>query len=500
MTAAGSIAGPLSHPRIAVHPLALVLCFAAAIRLPLALIPNVHVADEIFQILEPAWRLLGHDSIVTWEWREGIRPWLLPALMAGPVAIGDWLVPGGTGAFTAPRLVASLASLSIVACAYLFGARISKSHALVAGLVAAIWFELVYFAPHTLSETLATAAILPAAWLLTQATPSSRQVIAAGALLALAFVIRFHYAPAMLVLVAWTCGRQWRRLGPLAAGGVSMLVASGAVDAANGTIPFAWIVENVRHNIALGRAATFGIEPATIYLTNIHAFWSLAIIPMAFAIWRSLRYVPLLLAMAAINIAVHSAIGHKEYRFIFLSLALLVIAAAIGSADWAAVLARRKTLRRFAVPAIVGGWTAISLSLAVSDDFRGQWTNGLAGARIATELRNDSAVCGLAIYEMPFFLRLGRERLAGRKPLYSFAVDDTSIKDGVAAAANAAQAGFNRIVARRDMRPAVPATFARGMCVPNFGIPVCIYARPGPCDAAAASRFDVNDVLTRLNY
>src|SRR3954464_3796643 len=138
------------------HPLFAVILVAIAVRLPIAFWPNINHPDEIFQYLEPAWRMLGHDTIVTWEWRDGIRGWFLPTLFVGPVALGDWLAPGGRGAFMASRLVVAFASLSIVISAWCFGARISRTHAIVAALATAVWFELVYFAPHTLGEPLAT--------------------------------------------------------------------------------------------------------------------------------------------------------------------------------------------------------------------------------------------------------------------------------------------------------------------------------------------------------
>jgi GPI mannosyltransferase 3 len=122
MTMANTAAGRsgtngVTFAGVRVHPLAAILLLAAAIRLPLAFWPNFHHPDEIFQYLEPAWRMLGHDSIASWEWRHGMRGWLPPTLMAGPVAAGDWLVPGGMGAFILPRLVIALASPSIVASA-----------------------------------------------------------------------------------------------------------------------------------------------------------------------------------------------------------------------------------------------------------------------------------------------------------------------------------------------------------------------------------------------
>jgi hypothetical protein len=102
-------------------------------------------------------------------------------------------------------------------------------HAIVAALVAAIWFELVYFAPHTLSEPLATALIVPAALLLTGG-PSQKRLVIGGGLLALAFVWRFQYAPAMAVFALGACWRQWRNAIPLVVGGLAVLLLAAMVD------------------------------------------------------------------------------------------------------------------------------------------------------------------------------------------------------------------------------------------------------------------------------
>jgi hypothetical protein len=293
------------------HPLAALLLLAAAIRLPLAFWPNVLHPDEIFQCLEPAWRMLGHDGIVSWEWRYGMRGRLLPSLMAGPVGLGDWVAPGGTGAFVVPRLVAALVSLSIVASAWSFGARVSRTHAIIAAFVTAIWFEFVSFALHTLSEPLATAVILPAALLLTHASLSQRHLALGGALLALAYVIRFQYAPAIAVLALGACWRHWRNLIPLVAGGLIALAFGGVADAAHGVVPFAWLVANVQQNLLHDRAAEFGVTPAITYLYSFWMMWSVAIVPLLFAIRQGWRHAPILLAMAVTNIAFHSLIGHK---------------------------------------------------------------------------------------------------------------------------------------------------------------------------------------------
>jgi phosphatidylinositol glycan class B len=493
-------ASKLTTSIVRFRPLAAFLLLAAAIRLPLAFWPNVLHPDEIFQSLEPAWRMLGHDGIISWEWRYGMRGWLLPSLMAGPVGLGDWVAPDGTGAFVGPRLVAALASLSIVASAWSFGARVSQTHAIMAAFVAAIWFEFVSFAPHTLSEPLATALILPAALLLTHTSGSQRRLAIGGALLALAFVFRFQYAPAIAVLALGACWRRWRNLAPLIAGGLIALVFGGVADAAQGAVPFAWLIANVQQNLLHDRAAEFGVTPAITYLFSFWMMWSVAIVPLLFAIWQGWRHAPLLLAMAVANIAFHSLIGHKEYRFIFLSVALFIIIAALGSGDWIMGWMRAKRARpQWALPVVAGGWALISGALAATGTMPDNWMSGTGAAQLATELRGDPALCGLALYNTPFFALPGHDRLVGRAPLYAFHPADPVANDDFAAVARKAAPAFNRILSRRDSATDLPAGFVQRDCASVGGADVCIFARSGGCEAAAAAPFVLNDVLQRVD-
>ena len=487
----------MSFIGLRVHPLAAILLLGALIRLPLAFWPNFHHPDEIFQYLEPAWRLLGHDSIITWEWRYGMRSWLLPAVMTGPVAIGDWLAPGGMGAFVLPRLVVALASLSIVASAWAFGARVSRSHAMIAGLVAAIWFEFVYFAPHTLGEPLSTAAILPAALLLTRAMPSRRDLLAAGALLALAVLFRFQYAPAIATLVIGTSWRHWRRLPPMLAGGIAVLIVSAAVDAARGAVPFAWLIENVRQNLLQDRAAEFGVLPAAAYLYLFWMMWSIAVVPLLLAIWRGWRHAPILLWIAVVNIAFHNLIGHKEYRFIFLSVALLVIVAALGSVDW--IPSQSSRWRRFGVPLIAVGWIGVSVSLAATGKMPMYWMRGVGADRLAADLKADPQMCGIAYYDAPVFLMPGHERLAGRAPLFGLYQTDPLVAGHLPAAAATASSAFNRIIARRSAAPQLPGNFSARQCEIVGDAELCVFARDGGCTIDGASSFEINDVLRRVD-
>jgi phosphatidylinositol glycan class B len=481
------------------HPLAMVLVLATALRLPLAFWPNVMHADELFQYLDPAWRVLGHDGIISWEWRSGIRSWFLPSVMAGPVSLGDWIAPGGTGGLVAARLAAALASLSIVASAWFFGARISQTHAIVAAFVAAIWFEFVAFAPHTLSEPFATAVILPAAVLLTRTSLSPKHLAVGGALLALAFALRFQYAPATAVLALGACWGRWRNVAPLTAGGVITLAFTGVADAAQGAVPFTWLIANVQQNLLYDRAAEYGVAPATAYLASFWTMWSVALVPIVLAIRQGWRRAPLLLAMAVTDIAFHSLIGHKEYRFIFLSVAILIIIAALGSADWIVMWARaRRTQPSRMLLAVASGWALISAALAATGTMPDIWMNGINEAQLAARLRGDPALCGLALYDMPYLLLPERERLVGGSGLYAFHPADPFATPDLAATVRKAAPAFNRILALREATSDLPASFALRNCTGMNGIDVCIFGRPGSCDATAARPLEFNDVLVRV--
>jgi phosphatidylinositol glycan class B len=489
------------HPALTnqqLRPLVAILLLAAAFRLPLSFWPNFHHPDEIFQYLEPAWRLLGHDSVVSWEWRYGMRGWLLPTVMAGPVAIGDWIAPGGLGAFVLPRVLVAVASLSIVASAWAFGARISRAHSILAGFVAAIWFEFVYFAPHTLSEPIATAAIFPAALLLTRDAPSRRDLAGGGALLALAFLFRFQYAPAITVLVLATCWRNWERLQPLALGGAAILAVGGVVDAAHGAMPFGWLAANIEQNLLQDRASEFGVTPAITYIAWLWERWSIVVLPMSFLILRGYRHAPTLFWVAVTDIAFHSLIAHKEPRFVFLSMSMLVIVAALGSADWVS-LRNKFASRRWAGLAIASGWIGASAALAAIGPWPELWMRGIGAAKLASKLKSDRQMCGLALYDVPYFQLPGRDRLAGNTPLFVFSSKDPFAGARLSNVAQAASTAFNRILANRSAQRELPADFAARDCASVGGAQVCIFARDEKCNSGAAALFALNDVLKRID-
>ena len=211
------------------------------------------------------------------------------------------------------------------------------------------------------------------------------------------------------------------------------------------------------------------------------------------------RRAPLLLAVAVVNIAVHSLIGHKEYRFILLSIVLIVIVAALGSAEWIKMLRKSPNWRRLAVPLVAGGWILTSATLAITGAMPEYWRRGVGASNLAADVRNDPQMCGLALDDTSYFLLAGRDRLAGAVPLFAFYKSDPLASGDLAAAVTKAAPAFNRVLAFKVRERQLPPDFVPQQCAEVGGAEVCVYARSGDCHAEAATPFSINDVLVRID-
>lgn len=463
-----------------------IVVVAGVLRLAVAAWPVIHHSDELWQYLELARHVAGEPWIQTWEARAGARGWLLPVLLAGPLAIGNGLAPGTMLGIFLARLPFVLLSLGAVVGAAGLGFRVSRAHGLMAGFVAAIWYELAYFGPRTLSEAIATSLFVIAAWLLL-GERRPRRLLVGGVLLGLCCVIRFQYAPAVLVLAPFVAGLRWRDWALLAVGGAMALLVSALADLAMGATPFLWIVRNLHLNLVANRSATFGVSAVHGYLGLDWQLWGLAAIPIVgLAILGARRY-PALMAVAVANFLVHSAIGHKEYRFILLTNALLVVLAAIGSVD----LARMMTAPRRRLALIATGWVALSIGSGALGSAADEW--GGNGRLITTWhlAGRTPGVCGVALYRNHEPLIASYALLGRSVPIYQY-----DVADGLAAQQSRA---FNLAIAPAPLGDALPG-FHLASCADERGRAMCVYARPGGCSAAPEDRpREANAVLERLD-
>lgn len=436
--------------------------------------------DEIWQYLEPAWHLVAGPWVQTWDYREGLRSWLIPELLAVPMGIGHALSPETTLHLLLVRLTLAALSLVIVGAAVSLGLRLSRLHGVLAGFVAATWFELVYFAPRALSEPIGLALLMGAiSLLLARRAPGQRQFALAGLLMGLCFVARIQYAPALLTLAIFTARKDWRGAWlPLIAGGCAALAVDAAANLAMGAVPFRWMLEAARVNILEGRAKAYGVMPITGYFTILAWNWHLALIPVLLLAWIGAKRYPALLWIALVHLAAHSLIAHKEYRFVLASSALLVILAAIGSAD----LLRRVPRERLVLATIAAltAWGGTSAVLA-RGNFAPNWTIERDLAEALDKAGRPGKTCGLALYRP-------RDTVAGSYALYRRATPIYVLGDAEEARRHAG--AYDVVLAPQTRLAEVPQAYVLESCaVPGITeAPGCVLRRAGSCAADPGAR------------
>lgn len=441
-----------------------------------------HHPDEAFQYLEQAHRLVFDYGLVPWEFRYFIRSWLIPLLLAGPMALGEAIQPGGILYLWLPRLTVTLVNLAPVVAAWFIGARTSQRHAIVAMVVAALWVDSVLFSVQTLSESLAVACFLPAAVLLRPGA-SQRRIIAAGALFALAGLFRYHFGIAIALYAALSAGRDWRVWRGLIVGGLAVVAVGALTDIAMGLKPFEWIVNGYMEVVANDRMTSVGGPIETwVYPRSALILWSsMAPLILACSFMAGRKYALLMIAAWA-NIAVHQLIGHKEWRYIWLSVEILLILAAIGSVNLAARLvagdgsvARGKAI----VAGLSFGWIAASALLALRPAYANWRLNGEASA-LGARAGRMGEVCALSVPRNKN-TEFGYHVIHRRMPLYLHSVDSAGRSD-----IGPAGPAFNAVMIPE--RGAIPAGYNRKIgCGGRDTGRLCLYLRPGGCAPNASS-------------
>jgi hypothetical protein len=454
--------------------------------------------DEVLQYLEPAYRLLTGDGIITWEYRYGMRGWLLPWLLAGPMATGQAV--GGTAfaGIIAARIAAAAVGLIPVIAAWHLGRRLSPLHGIVAMAVMAVWYEQVVFSTHVLTETLATSLFLGAAAIVDRREGRGR-IAAGGAMLALAVVLRFHYAVAAGVFLLLALGTDWKRWGWLILGAVPVLVLSGAVDIAMGQWPFEWMWVNIHLNVIEGRSARFGVEAPGFFIRAIWGQWSWFAIPLiALAIGSGRPYRPILYA-AAFNLAVHSVIAHKEYRFVELTSAAIVLLAAIGSVNALRWMEARRGKPFAAVPALAGlliAWGAASAWLG-RDRPLDQWFGERSvGPELVHAAGRDPHVCGIAIMRIEYW-QLSRAYIG--RPMPIVLLDESPTPLPRLTPPGREIGSVNAVIAPTESGPLLPG-FSIARCKGAEPYRRCLYVRPGACVATPEARAkEIQRVLLKVD-
>jgi hypothetical protein len=457
--------------------LAGLLLFAFALRIEvITLYPYTIHPDEVFQVTEQAYRLVYHQGIVPWEFRQGIRGWLWPGVVGGVIWLLKAITGSPAGIALAVASFCSLLSLATVLVGYFLGKQISRTHAIIGGFVGAIWVEFIYFAAHPLTETIAADFLLVALYLMAL-TATGRRVFMAGLCLGACFIMRFHLGPGLALAAFWYArGNIVERWLPLMAGAAIPLAIYSTVDWFTWGAPFASIYNNFDANIVHARSNTYGIEPAWAYLDHILLKWSGAFAVLSALIALGARRYPMWLAVALTIILTHSLIAHKEYRFIFPAIACLITLAAIGAGDAVAFVTsnvRSAHLANFALPGVLALFAVTSLAIALSTEFLPLWSKGRPAIEAFGWAGKQADMCGMGLYGVAWLDTPGYSGLHRSVPIYQNDSSDPRAIEDLSHAYNFAL-GVPRTL--------LPPAFTPVKCFStNDTDKLCMYERPGGC-------------------
>jgi hypothetical protein len=334
------------------------LAFAALlVRLVFALTTDqIHHPDEVFQYLEQGHRLVFGYGLIPWEYRFGTRSWLIPLVVAGPLALCKLLhVDQPTVYIPLVKSLFCLLSVSLVFAAYTIGrSLVSERAGRLAAVFCAFWYELIYFAPRPLADIVSSYFLISALACLVQPA-GRRQPLLFGFTAGLSLATRIQFAP-VLAFLGIVAAFRWDRRALLrdAAGFAGVVLFAGAIDRLTWGGWFISYYNNVRINVAQGVSLLFGTEEPSWYLDQLlgasGVLWTFSL-PLALVFFKRL-WIPII--CLAIVVGTHSALPHKEYRFVFPAVPLLLLlTAAAVTALVEHVVTRRRNQKLLAGGAVL---------------------------------------------------------------------------------------------------------------------------------------------------
>jgi len=455
--------------------------------------PNILWPDEIFQTLEPAHRLAYGFGIVTWEYRVGLRSLALPGLLATIMRLTSWIGAGSVGYLVGIKAFLCLLSLSAVLFAFFWTYRVGGlSAAVISSVIATFWYELIYYSPKAFLEVVAAHLLLAGVYLTVPGKLFSRwnRLFIAGLLLGSAVALRIHLAPAVAFVAVYTCRREWHaKWIPMVLGVACPLLAGGLLDALTWSYPFQSTVLNVWINVVQGKAANWGVPPWYFYVE-----WLIKRLgPLLILAVLGVRRSPLLAWLVLIIVLSHSVIAHKEYRFVYPVIPLIIALAGLGIYDLLQLVRKRYPSAGWAVATCtVLMVVTLSTSFILGRSYRGDyqfpagvgaedmnWTQFSGNLEALEKLSQDGEACGLGFLKVSWAESGGYSYLHRNVPLF----ERMKSTDAVSR-----RSAFNYILSATTL-PVELKDYQRVECWHE----VCLYKRPGPC--LPLSGYDINEVL-----
>lgn len=288
-------------------------------------------------------------------------------------------------------------------------------------------------------------------------------------------------------------GEIRQRWLPLLAGGIVPVLALAVLDAQTLGTPLQSVWKDFWINVVQDRGRE--AAPFYWYAGKLLIIWGAAVVPIAAAVAIGARRLPMLAGMILIHVITHSVIAHKEMRFLYPIMPLIVILIGIGTSEMLIRLTPEGWGRGFYAGSAVAAWGIMSFAIAVGDGFRANWTHNTEGLLAMEDVGLRKDVCGLGLADA-WWATGGYTYLHLSVPIYL--VDDISDLDKIATSFNYALVpkplsshfeGFDLV------RCWDPSRRPIGL---SPGLPLCLLRRAGNCKANP--NFEINKVLARTGF
>jgi phosphatidylinositol glycan class B len=389
-------------PKAAALALPLILILGFALRIGVSL-TQTHTLflDETMQYFEQGHRLAFGSGVVSWEFADGTRSWLLPGLIALVMSATARISDDPMLYVGVVHALCVLLSMVVVVVGFRAGQRDGgRMGAIVTGGLCAIWYDLIYFAPGVMTEILAAHCAIAALYL-GEGERSTRRVFWIGALFGAAVCLRYQYAPALLVAVLWQYRRQPRHWQWLFLGATSVLLPfSGVLDAITWGAAFQSIWLNFIMNSMQGIAAAIGTQSPAYYSDYVTISFMPLPLLLALAAVGATRF-PALAVAAAATLVTQSLLPHKEVRYVYLALAAAPILIGLGATQVIQRMPARLGSRAMTIGAsgflAVGAVLSLYLATTVLPQ-RWSFQRGMVHAFLAAH--REPALCGLQVRDV----------------------------------------------------------------------------------------------------
>jgi hypothetical protein len=330
--------------------------------------------DEVMQYVEQPFRFLEGLDFSIWEFQQGARNWFYPGVNMGVM----WLcrqagITGSIGLLLCLRIVHKLLFLAglrmvVGAARETWGPTSATAILLLVGL-----HPLLFFATnHTLTESFAIGMTLLAFAHLLRARTRGRtaDAVAVGLWLALGVATRLQMAalaPVALGYLAWPGQRMAGRSRLLMAGVAAFLggfCLAGMLDLLTwGGFAHSFIL-NITVHLRDGASLQFdlGAPPWHYYLIQATAHSPVQMLLFALLMALALRreWANPFFWAALLFIAAHSALIHKEMRYVLPVFPLLLVVCGVGAGalvDWLSMRWRFLVVSTAVLLVALAGWS-----------------------------------------------------------------------------------------------------------------------------------------------